>query len=312
MSTSHFGPVPTIWHPNGATIGWRRSRDLMLQAKPETIQIHSWAAHEIAETVRKDLPGVRILVGVGIDGVARDVGSGRMGISKGVETLVQLAEKANRAGAEAIVWNAEAAWKVSAQSNEGKRLADLISSFLTGVQRACPNLLQWHTAYDHPHYHSSYMWQNFLGPDSPVSASLPQVYAAPGEGVMARRKGLERREERALDSWAIAVRKGWIKADAPEGTPADVRDVDWHPYYQAHHVSVVDTVESAVGRPTVCLWAYPTRSDRDGELALLALCALKRLGYWKRDGVKAFQKASGLKDDGVVGPMTLAALGISR
>jgi hypothetical protein len=59
------------------------------------------------------------------------------------------------------------------------------------------------------------------------------------------------------------------------------------------------------------MWAVPSRADRDGRAAFVALCELDRRGYWQPDGLVAFQRANGLPDDGVLGPRTLRALGVS-
>jgi hypothetical protein len=242
--------------------------------------------------------------------VARDVARKKRSVDAGVNTLTTLAQQAVDAGALAIVWIAEAAWK-STVPQEKERLHNLIKLATSKINAAYPGLLQWHTAYDHPTYHGSYPWASWLAQGTPISASLPQVYAAPGgEGAMARLQGLQRREAASLASWGQAVRRGWIAPDAPEGSPEDATDVDWHPYYQAHSVPMRDTVLSAVGRPTVCLWAYPRRADAQGILALKVLCFLHNNGFWTRQGVQAYQASAGLKVDGVVGPMTLKAMGL--
>lgn len=305
-----LGPCPTLWGSKGIVSAWRDARDLLVRAQPPAVQLHTWEPGRVASEVRRDIPGVRIVVGVGIDGIARDVATGKLSVERGAAQMAMLARRASDVGAEAIVWNAEAGWKRSPTHPERARIVSLVREGLAAVALAVPRLAQWHTAYDHPSYHSTYPWEAWLGPGSPVLASLPQVYAAPGDDTMAHRGALPAREARALASWAAAVRAGWVRPDAPEGSVGDLTDVDWHPYYQAHHVPARDTIAAAVGRHTVCLWAYPTRADEDGRRALLALCELRRRGHWTRDGVRTFQREAGLVADGVAGPRTLAALGI--
>jgi F-type H+-transporting ATPase subunit beta len=58
------------------------------------------------------------------------------------------------------------------------------------------------------------------------------------------------------------VRAGWVRPDEPDGSVGDLTDVDWHPYYQAHHVPMRDTIAAAIGRHTVCLY-------REGQDVLL-------------------------------------------
>jgi len=179
---------------------------------------------------------------------------------------------------------------------------EVIRAALGEVQSRWPALAQWHTSYDHPTYHSTYPWRAWLGEGSPVEVSLPQVYAAPAGGLMAHRGALPRREAAALASWAVAIRKGWIAPDDPS-TP--VREgVAWRPYYQLHHVTALDTIASALAHPLACFWALRSRSDDEGRLALRVLCGLWRRGLWN---VRAVQRAAGVRDDGVYGPVTHAA-----
>jgi hypothetical protein len=306
------GPLPTLWHSDGISAAWDLSDDLILFARPRAVQLHTWEPRRLAPVLQRLLPGVQLVVGVGIDGIARDVAKGTRSVAWGVSRFVELARRAVECGAVAIKWNAEAGWKRPPNTTERALLVRLVREGLAAVAAAFPGLVQWHTAYDHPSLHSGYVWEAWLGAGSPVVASFPQVYAAPGDGLMAHRGALPRREARALASWAAAVRAGWIRPDAPEGTPEDLTDVDWRPYYQVHHVPVADTVASAVRHPLCALWALPTRADRDGRRAFVALCALDRLGFWGEGAVQRFQASrrgsEGLTPDGVYGPRTEAAL----
>lgn len=303
------GPIPTLWASDGISQAYEIAGPLLARARPYAVQLHTWEPEEVAVSVRRLLPGVSILVGCGVDGIAKRVARGELPVSRGVRSFVTLAERALRAGAEVIVWNAEGGWKRPPSSAEAARLRELVREALAAVAAKTPSLEQWHTAYDHPHYHSSYPWREWLGPGSPVTASLPQVYAAgasPGLAVP-HRGALQARETRALASWREAVRRGWIRADA---TPDDPHDVDWHPYYQLHHVHAADTVRAILARPLAALWALPTRADAHGRAALLAACTLWRAGYSGAEAVQRFQREQGLDADGIVGPATAAALGL--
>ena len=309
------GPVPTLWHSDGIGAAWEISDDLLIAARPTAVQLHTWEPRRIAPLVQRALPGVRLVVGVGVDGIARDVAKGTRSVSWGVARMRELAGRAASIGAVAIVWNAEAGWKTPPSTTQRVRIEQLVREGLAAVAEGYPALAQWHTAYDHPSLHSTYPWRAWLGAGSPITVSLPQVYAAPGGDLAAHRGALPRREAKALASWAAAVRSGWIRPDDPDDAADDPRDVDWRPYYQLHHVALADTVSSAVRHPLAAQWALPTRSDRDGRRALLALCALDRLGLWGEDAVTRYQTAAGLKPDGVYGPRTeahlLARAGIS-
>jgi len=303
------GPIVTFWGGDGAEAEVRASADLLRTAQPRAVQLHTWTPGPAASLVRQIVPGVRIVMGVGVDGIARDVAQGRHSVEHGMQTMLHLAERARVLGAEAIVWNAEAGWKRPPTSGEARLLDALIRRGLDVVADQCPRLEQHHTAYDHPTYHSTYPWRAWLGEGSPVVASWPQVYAAPGDGLMAHRGALPRREARALNSWASAIRAGWITPDDPE-TP--VREgVQWRPYLQLHHVPAADTIAAALRYEGAMLWALRSRSDDDGRRAVAALCALDALGFWRPGGVEAFQRDRGLKVDGIAGPATLAALGVA-
>lgn len=304
------GPMPTLWHSDGIAAGWELADDLIVAAQPPAVQLHAWEPAKVADRVRRLVPGVALVVGVGVDSIARSVAKGSWSVARGVATMVDLAQRAVAVGAVAICWNAEAGWKRPPNTAERTRIEQLVREGLAAVASRFPALLQWHTAYDHPSYHSTYPWKAWLGPGSPITASFPQVYAAPEGGLMAHRGALPAREVRSLASWSQGVRAGWIRPDVPEGAPGDDTDVDWRPYYQLHHVAVADTVASAVAHPLVALWALPTRADAAGRRAFVALTLLARLGFWGEGAVQQFQaahpEAGGA--DGVYGPRTEAAL----
>lgn len=282
-----------------------RGEGLLTGTQPRAVELHTWRPDQYAPTVRRLVPGVELSVGVGVDDEARDVALGRQSVAAAVRELVTgPVQRAIDVGATSITWNAEAAWKRPPSSTEAGRLHALIRALLGETAARHPSLVQEHTAYDHPTYHSAYPWRAWLGAGSPVTASYAQVYAAPGGDLCAHRGALPAREARALASWASAVRAGWIRPDAPEETPDDAVDVDWHPYYQLHHVLAVDTVASALAHDRVALWAIPTRDDDAGHEALAVLCALDRADLWD---VRALQAAVGVAVDGRYGPETHAA-----
>jgi hypothetical protein len=302
------GPIATLWHSDGPEAAWMMGRDLIDRARPRMVQVHSWSAPLVADKIRRAIANVELVCGFGVDSIARDVAKGRMSVSDGVKVFLRLAERAHTIGAKAVMHNAEAAWKRPPNSAERKRLSELVRNGLSEIAAKFPALEQLHTAYDHPSFHASYNWNDWLGAHSPIAASYCQVYAAPGDGLMAHRAALPAREARALRSWGAAVRAGWIVEDDP--STALREGVEWRPYYQLHHVPTRDTVASALQHESVALWAVPTRADRDGRLAFVALCELARRGYWRPDGLVAFQRDNGLEDDNVLGPQTARALGV--
>ncbi len=304
------GVIPTLWHPDGIDAAWSSARPLLERARPRTVQLHSWSPSLVADSIRRALPSVELVCGFGIDGIARDVAKGRVTVAAGVRTFLRLAERAHVVGARAVKWNAEAAWKRPPNSAERKRLSELVRTALAEIAAKYPRLEQLHTAYDHPSFHSTYNWNDWLGAHSPIVASFPQVYAAPAGGLEAHRGALPRREARALASWGAAVRAGWIKVDDP--ATALREGVQWRPYYQMHHVPDRDTVSSALQHESCALWAAPARADRAGRAAFVALCELDRRGYWRPDGLRDFQRDNRLQIDGVFGNESARALGVER
>ena len=294
------GPIPTIWYSDGIRGGWTLSEALITESQPPVVQLHTWEPDRVASKVRAAVPGVALVVGVGVDGIARHVAKGDWSHEKGVRTLVELAARAHAVGARAICWNAEAAWKTPPSTAQRARIDQLVRETLARVDDAWVDLVQWHTAYDHPTFHSTYPWAAWLMQGSPIKRSLPQVYAAPEGGVAAHVGALPRREAAALSSWATAIRKGWIGADDP--ATAAIEGVIWSPYYQLHHVAAVDTVAGAMRHDLCALWALPTRADAAGRQAFQTMCSIWHAGFW--GDVKALQRRVGVADDGNYGPKT--------
>jgi hypothetical protein len=313
------GPVPTLWDGDGIEAAVHDSRDLLLAARPDVVDVHTWSIRQGADLVRAILPDVRLVAGVGVDGIARQVALKQRTVAQGIATFHGLARQAADVGALGITWNAEVSYKRPPTRPEKARLHDLVTGALQDVKAAFPLLRQFHTSYDHPSYHPTYDWSGWLGEGSPVEASFFQVYAAPGDGrVMAHRGALPKRKARAFTSYQATVKARRIRPDAPDGTPGDLVDLDWRPYFQLHSVPGTDTVRESVRYPVVFLWALRSRTDAEGRLAFLALCELHRRGYWGAGGVGRFQtwaRDQGLYTDRIdedCGPKTRRALGLAE
>jgi hypothetical protein len=319
VSGAIIGPIPTLWDGNGAAAALHGADDLLAETHPTHVQIHTWKPDDsVVNKVRLLTGNASLILGVGIDGVAREVVSGRRTVKWGVDTLVSLAKRAHGIGAIAICWNAESSWKTPPNTEQRKLLGELIKTALAQVVLLFPDLEQWHTSFDHPTYFPDYPWSFWIGSDSPVIVSMPQVYAAPLGDVMAHRGALERREATSLASYKVAIEKNWIDKDIPDGQPGDETDVDFRPYLQLHSVPTVDTVAVAVQSPFVGGWAIHANADRAGRNALRAMCALQREGFWLpgievyrgmqvASAVRAFQRKIGVDPDGDFGPKTAAA-----
>lgn len=269
------GPIPTIYDGNrGPVVGFNTALPVLKRARPEAIQLHSWEIERGAKAVRGVFPNMPILAGFGIDGIARKVSAKQITPEQAADEFVKLADLAVRAGCIAVVWNAEGYYKAAKDSTVAALLAKAVRLGLLAVAAKYPHLVQLHTSYDHPSYHSTYPWKAFLGAGSPVRGSFPQVYAAPEGELRAARGSLPSREARALSSWDAAVRAGWIRDDGGE----ELSDCDWLPYYQAHHGDPLDMVRGFLRHPLCFVWAFPTRADAQGTEAFLSACAIHRTG----------------------------------
>lgn len=307
--------IPCLWDSDGPEAAWERAKGLVVPLLADepgdgavAVKLHTTRPDLSAPLLRAALPRVGLVVACGVDWIAREVAKGRRSVAWGIGEFVTLATRAARLGALAIEWNAEAGWKRPPSSAERARLESLIRAALAKVAELFPELDQWLTTFDHPTYHRDFPWRAWVGAGSPITRVYLQVYAAPGDGLMAHRGALPRREVRALASYALAVREGLIRPDAPEGTPEDLTDVDWTAYYQLHSVPRADTVQSAVRHASVSFWALQSRSDKDGRSALAGLVALHRLGIWGEGALKRAQVRYGLDADDVYGRASEAAL----
>ncbi len=302
------GIALTLWHPSGLHKALDpATRVLLPAARVDAVMLHGAPSHfldpsagaqhldTVARALRDLVPGVRLWVGVGCDGVAKRFTTGAWTEADSIERLAQVASVAQRLGAEALVLDPEAAWKQPARSDRGARIRALARGVVDGLRARVPGLALGHTAFDHPTLHSTYPWAAWCG-EGGCDFAMPQIYAAPMKG-MGDGEALDRRARSHRASWEIATRQGWIRAGMPV-----------YPYFQAHHVPAAQTVRHALASEFCALWSAPARIDEDGTLALKAACELRRRGM----GVEEFQRASGLVDDGICGEKTLAKLGIAR
>lgn len=309
-----FGPIATAWDGDGPMRAIEEGKELLLRARPPTIMVHAWEAETPLRALRTMLPSTTAyILGVGVDGIAKRVAKGEWSVAKGVQTMLTLAARAVACRCVAIMWNAEGGWKRTPRSDEAARLRDLIRQTLREVARQFPQLAQLFTSYDHPSFHSSFPFPEWVGAESPIVEAHWQVYAAGlGKEVYPHRGALPAREKSAIKSYNEAVRKRLIKPDVVDGAPGDDTDLDWRPYVQLHHVHAADTVALAVRYPSVSNWAVMSRTDKHGRAALVAQCELWHRGFWGEGAVERFQVSAGLNGDGVLGPRTAAALGMAE
>lgn len=111
------------------------------------------------------------------------------------------------------------------------------------------------------------------------------------------------------DGW-VAARLAWARQDYPRAgsSPADRVRLSRQLYRASvqDHVDVL-LAESATG--AVFLWDW-AEADAAARLALRGVAELERRGFRGPGAVERYQRAEGLKPDGLIGPKTCAALGV--
>jgi len=281
------GLVVTVWGADGITRALDGAMEALRAIGPDVVQLHTQpdaTDAAVIARVRAEIPGVRVWIGAPADTLARTPATA-------AKRARAWAAQARELGAEALILNGEAAWK-------GAR-AVIARDVIAACRDGAPALLLGWTSFDHPRWHRL-AWSAILGAGG-VDLHLPQVYAAPADGVATRASALSR--------WSSASRQ-WDTADVlPAHRLGGARCV---PYVQAHHVSVSGTCALLDRAPLASAWALPTRSDAAGVIALRADAILRREAGHTPGRAARYQAAHGLVADGVVGPATLRALGLAR
>lgn len=300
------GVALTLWHSAGPRVALSaETLSLLARARPDAVMLHGGPsifradgerapeALAVAQALRAAMPGMRLWFGVGCDGIAKRVRSGADTAVQAIERIAIVARLGASLGVEALVFDAEGAWKSASTSPFAQQARALVPELYAAARREAPAVALGMTSFDQPMLHGVFPWSAWCG-DATCDFAMPQVYAAPDKGP-AHPGALPRRFERHAASWALAVEKGWIRADLPR-----------MPYLQAHGVEAAETITALVGANTCALWSTPARIDTAGAAALEAAMKLRRMGL----DVAAFQREKGLVVDGICGPITRAALGV--
>lgn len=280
------GLIVTVWGSDGIHKALDASLADLAAIRPDVVQLHTQPTPDDARAiarVRELLPCARIWIGAPSDTLARG--------TDGAKRARDWSVLAHELGAEVLVFNGEAAWK---RASPG-----LASAVIAAARAGAPSLpLAW-TAFDHPRYHRL-PWSEILGAGG-VDLHLPQVYAAPEEGVASHTAALSRwasadRQWRAFPGVLDSMRLGGARCI---------------PYVQAHHVSTAGTCALLNRGALASVWALPTRSDAAGVLAMRADAELRRRVGHAPGRVQRWQQQAGLTADGIVGQKTLDSLGLA-
>lgn len=292
------GPVLVLWSASGIEAAWTKSKSLFLKSKVPNVVLHCWpgpSATKVVKELKEIDPGVNVWFGCGVDGIARRLVNGSQNSEACVREMLTIARGVELAGALGLYWNAEAAYKATGENRA--KIEAMVKLGLAKVKELYPNVRQLHSAYDGPSHvngwggHGDYCWSAWLGNDSPVELSIPQVYWAAGGAV-----GIDRYKLH-LASWKAAQDTGRISKTMPTV-----------PFLQVHGCEPFDIVRVAVESTGCFLWASHSRIDEKGKEATIVLSWMFKAGIWGKEAVKQFQASNALVADGIVGPKTYQAL----
>lgn len=229
------------------------------------------------------------------------------GIGPAVAEVERCARVARDMGCEVFEINGEGTsdgkkpgdW-IPADPQEAARLASLAAAVIEAAKDVLGEgaRVSW-TSHDMPGFRLP--WSAIL---SRVDLHAPQHYPAQA-GVVASQRSLASRIDRSRGRWEGLADQHTIPADViPYGSR-------WTPYLQGWGHTVGALVWGLCEAPVVRLWACPGSWSPEAVKALRGARVLRLAAGHGPDAVERFQAAHGLTPDGVVGPNTLRALGVT-
>lgn len=238
--------------------------------------------------------GLRLIYGWGTDPDARRT------VRDAAATTRRRARLAADRGAEAVELNGEAAWKAPGLSAHAREM-------LGAAREGAPGLPVAWSYFDGPDSHEMEpeTGRSIFGPGG-VDYSAPQVYASdPGAPGLEDHRDARRRWDRAVAQHEAMVRRGIYRPELVPGREACAVYAQLHGCTAGCVAWLLD--RGHVGRG----WAIPTRSDAEGLRGVAAVLIARREHGTAAGAIARWQAARGLTADGVVGPLTLAAMGIA-
>lgn len=310
-------------YPGDSARDLEGGRALLEEARPPIVQLHTVPGPKsaaVADEVRRIVPGARIWFGIPANPLVRDDGPAR---------AARMALTARSIGAEAIVLNCE---RPSAAGNPGwtpdttpcltpAEIDERMRRLLGFVAPELGAMVLGFTSHDMPLWHHL-PWAAALGKDSPVRLHLPQQYAAPSRSkkepslpAPTSWKAARKRAEDSDGQWLRLVRSGVVRADLGPG------GAGFATYGQCHDIVSAGVMLVADRTDISCVWALnaatgePDRRkfpkcDALGAFAIRALMRVRREAGEGAGSIARWQASNGLEPDGIVGPRTLAALGL--
>ena len=282
---------------------------LLRAIRPDGVMLHTNPGVEDVPTVgaiRSALPGVRLWIQAPANVLAG------LSEAKAVDRVRGWARAAVDLGAEVFSFNGEGAshpggvgWKPG-QPLDATALATRAKVLLAAASDEARGrlALAW-SSHDRILSHAL-PWAAIFGAGSPVSLSLPQVYANPETGADAGLGGARARYDGTAAQHTRAVGRGLIRADFAPSGPGFVL------YAQSHHHRVAAACYLHDRAALSASWTIRRDGalcDANGLLALRADAEMRRRVGHAPGRIARFQASAGLDADGIVGPATLAALG---
>lgn len=260
---------------------------------------------QTAETVRQMNPEARVWLGIPANYLSRmDLFQSRKRV---LEECDRVASIALDAGVEVLELNGEG-------SSDGKVVGDWISPMgdaaeaarLEELGRAVTERLKSKLQGKVAIGWTSHDGTGFRIPRKllqGVDLHSPQHYPAYENHVVTQRE-LDRRIQWSRGQWDHLAARGIVDGSVcPYGTR-------WSPYLQGWGHSVGALVWGLCEAPTARLWACPGSWSPNALPALRAARKIREKYGYGPNAIELFQKDVRLSADGIVGPMTLAALGL--
>lgn len=285
---------------------------LLIELRPPIVQLHTQPDPPDApllRTLRKELPGVRVWMGAGANGLAAG------DLSADLKSAREWARWCDANSVELLVFNCEGDnnpktpdWLID-EPGEDVALADRMGQLLRAAREVAPSLALGFTSHDRVRSWRL-PWGAALGPASPVVVNADQVY--PAESIdparWISRRGAVARLDGTNAQLASLVARGTIRPDLGVGGAGRAIYTQLWGLQPAAVASLLDRSDLAAA------WAlplYPKGRAQVGGINGLRLGLECRRRYGDSAGaIRRAQQALGLVVDGIPGPATAQALGV--